>query len=528
MKKVLISDIISEKGLKSLLDAEDIEVDIKTDLNPHELKSIIGNYQGLLVRSQTKVTEDIIKAAKNLLVIGRAGVGIDNIDIKSATEHGIAVINAPDGNTISTTELSFAMIMSMARWLPQAHNDLKQGQWNRKKYVGVELNNKILGIIGIGRIGSGVAKRAKAFNMDVIAYDPFITIEQAEKIGIRIGTVEEVIQQADFITFHTPLTKETKYMIDDKEFKLMKKGVRIINCARGGIIREEALVRALDNGIVDAAAFDVYENEPPMDSPLLKHPRVITTPHLGASTKEAQLNVAIDVAQEVYNYLSDVPFKNAINMPSLPSDILKHVRPFISLAEKLGAFISNIVLGAIRKIEITYSGDIAEQEIDFLTRNIIKGILRQHMGIAEVNDINAEIMAKRRNIEVVDIRSSKTHGFTNLITVKLTTNKEEKYISGTLLNGYGPRFVNFNGSTIDVIPDGHLIITDHIDKPGIIGKFGTILGDSQINIGNMQVGRNKNRGTAIGIFGVDKEVDDSTLNKLAQVENVINTYYMEL
>ena len=234
------------------------------------------------------------------------------------------------------------------------------------------------------------------------------------------------------------------------------------------------------------------------------------------------------MAQEIYNYLSGVPFKNAINMPSLPPDILNHIRPFIVLAEKLGAFISNIINGAIQKIEITYSGDIAEQEIDYLTRNIIKGILRPHMGISEINDVNAEIMAKRRNIEVRDIRSSKTHGFTNLITVRLTTNEEEKYISGTLLNGYGPRFVNFNGSTIDVIPEGHLIITDHIDRPGIIGKFGTILGNSNINIGNMQVGRNKLKGTAIGIFGVDKEVDDSLLDELAKVENVINTYYMEL
>ncbi|HHT51495.1 MAG TPA: phosphoglycerate dehydrogenase [Eubacteriaceae bacterium] len=528
MKRVLVSDNISKTGLKCLLDAEDVEVDIKTDLSPDELKSIIGNYHGLLVRSQTKVTKEIITAAKNLLVIGRAGVGIDNIDLKTATEHGIAVINAPDGNTISTTELSFAMLMSLARWLPQAHGDLKMGQWNRKKYVGVELNNKVLGIIGIGRIGSGMAKRAKAFNMNVIAYDPFITEEQAKKLGIRIGTLEEVIQQSDFITIHTPLTKETKYLLDDDEFNQMKKGVRIINCARGGIIREEALIRALDEGIVEGAALDVFENEPPVDSPIIKHPRIITTPHLGASTKEAQLNVAVDVAQEIYNYLSGVPFKNAINMPSLPPDILNHIRPFIVLAEKLGAFISNIINGAIQKIEITYSGDIAEQEIDYLTRNIIKGILRPHMGISEINDVNAEIMAKRRNIEVRDIRSSKTHGFTNLITVRLTTNEEEKYISGTLLNGYGPRFVNFNGSTIDVIPEGHLIITDHIDRPGIIGKFGTILGNSNINIGNMQVGRNKLKGTAIGIFGVDKEVDDSLLDELAKVENVINTYYMEL
>ncbi|SJZ81915.1 phosphoglycerate dehydrogenase [Garciella nitratireducens] len=528
MIKILVSDPISEVGLKSLLDAEDIQVDIKTDLNSQELKSIIGEYQGLLVRSQTKVTKEIIEAGKHLLVIGRAGVGVDNIDIKAATEHGIAVINAPDGNTISACEHTLAMLLSMSRWIPQAHNDLTQKQWNRKKYVGVELNNKVLGIIGLGRIGLEVAKRAKAFNMILIGYDPFTTEEQAQKNGIQLKSLEEVLRQADFLTVHTPLTKETKYMIDDKQFSLMKKGIRIVNCARGGIIREEALIKALNEGIVEAATIDVFEKEPPLDSPLLDHPKVITTPHLGASTKEAQLNVAIDVAKEVYHYLAGVPYKNAINMPSLPSDILNHLKPYIPLAEKLGTFISSVIMGGIQKVEIIYSGDIIEEEIDYLTRNILKGILRQHMGITEVNDVNADVMAKRRNIEVVEIRSNKTHGFTNLITVKLTTNIEEKSISGTLLNGYGPRFVNFNGSTIDVIPEGHLIITEHIDKPGIIGKFGTLLGNAGINIGTMQVGRNKVGGTAIGIFGVDKEVEDHILDELIKVENVSNTYYVEL
>ncbi len=528
MIKILVSDPISELGLKSLLDTENIQVDIKTDLKPEELKSIIGDYQGLLIRSQTKVTKEIIKAAKDLLVIGRAGVGVDNIDIKSATEHGIAVINAPDGNTISACEHTLAMILSMSRWIPQAHNDLTNKQWNRKKYIGVELNNKVLGIIGLGRIGLEVAKRAKAFNMTIIGFDPFTTDEQAKKNGVQLKPLEEVLKEADFLTVHTPLTRDTKYMIDDKHFGLMKKGIRIVNCARGGIIREDALVKALNEGIVETAAIDVFENEPPLDSPLLAHPKVITTPHLGASTKEAQLNVAIDVAKEVYNYLTGMPYKNAINMPSLPPNILNHLKPYIPLAEKLGTFISTVVIGAIQKVEIIYSGDIAEQEIDYLTRNILKGILRQHMGITEVNDVNADLMAKRRNIEVVDIRSNKTHGFTNLITVKLTTTIEEKSISGTLLNGYGPRFVNFNGSTIDVIPEGRLIITEHIDKPGMIGKFGTILGNAQINIGTMQVGRNKAGGTAIGIFGVDKEVDDDILDDLIQVKNVNKTYYVEL
>lgn len=528
MQKILISDPISKDGLKKLLEADDIQLDIKTDLTPEELKDIIGEYHGLLVRSQTKVTEDIINNAKNLKVIGRAGVGVDNIDIKAATQRGIAVINAPDGNTISTTEHSFAMIMAMARWIPQSHCDLKQGVWNRKKYLGVEVNNKVLGIIGMGRIGSAIAKRAKAFNMEVYAYDPFTTEESAEKIGIKLTNLQELLEQSDFITIHTPLTKDTKYLIGEKEFQLMKKGVRIVNCARGGIIKEEALMEALKDGIVEVAALDVYENEPPLDSPLLALPNVITTPHLGASTKEAQLNVAIDVAQEVYNYLMDEPFKNAINMPSLSSEILHHVKPFIALTEKLGVFISNIISGAIEKIEISYSGDIVEGEMDLLTRNVLKGVLRKHLGFSEVNDVNASILAKGRNIEVVEMRSSKTHGFTNLITVKLITDKEEKSIAGTLLNGYGPRFVNYNGFTVDMIPEGHLIITDHVDTPGIIGKFGTILGDANINIGNMQVGRDRDSGNAIAILGVDREVEPSVLEKLNQVKDINNTYYVEL
>lgn len=528
MKKILISDPISKDGLKKLLEADDIELDINTDLSPEELKNKIGEYHGLLVRSQTKVTEEIIKNAKNLQVIGRAGVGVDNIDINAATERGIAVINAPDGNTISTTEHSFAMIMAMARWIPQAHSDLKEKIWNRKKYVGVEVNNKILGIIGMGRIGTEIAKRAKAFNMKVYAYDPFATKESAEKIGIKLTTFEELLQQSDFITIHTPLTKDTKYLISKDEFQLMKKGVRIANCARGGIIKEEDLIEAINEEIVAVAALDVYENEPPLDSPLLENLNIITTPHLGASTKEAQLNVAIDVSEEVYNYLMDKPFKNTINMPSLTSEVLEHVKPFIALTEKLGVFTSNIISGAIKKIEINYYGDIVEGEMDLLTRNVLKGILRKYLGFSEVNDVNATILAKSRNIEVVEMRSSKAHGFTNLITVKLISDKEERFISGTLLNGYGPRVVNYNGFTVDVIPEGHLIITEHIDVPGIIGKFGTILGDENINIGTMQVSRDSESGNAIAILGVDKEVEDSILEKLNKVKNINNTYYVEL
>lgn len=529
MLKILVSDPISEIGLRKLKEAKDIEIDVKTDLSEEELHRIIGDYQGLLVRSQTKVTEELLDAAIQLKVIGRAGVGVDNINVSAATERGIAVINAPDGNTISTAEYSFASLISMARWVPQAHSDLKQGIWNRKKYMGVELNRKVLGIVGVGRIGTEITKRAKAFNMKVVGYDPYINEDRARQIGLELGTLKDVIKQADFITIHTPLTKETKYLIDDEEFNMMKKGVRIINCARGGIIREEALLRALNAGIVAGAALDVYEEEPPNENPLITHPRVVTTPHLGASTEEAQLNVAIDVAEEVYNYLIDKPFKNTINLPSLSVDTLNHVRPFLQLAEKLGILVANIILGAIEKIEIEFAGDIADQEIDILTRTVQKGILSQHLGgLGVVNDVNAPFLAKERGIEVIESRTSKSHGFTNLMTVKVNTSHDEKYISGTLLNGYGIRVVNLNGFTVDLIPQDNLIIIEHIDQPGIIGKLGSILGDAKVNIATMQVGRNDVGGKAIAILGVDNIVEEVVLDDLRQINGIQNIFKVEL
>lgn len=529
MLKILVSDSISEYGLKKLLDADDVKVDIITNLDQKGLIEIIDDYDGLMVRSNTKVTKEVIDAANNLKVIGRAGVGVDNIDVKAASEKGIVVINAPDGNTISTAEHSFAMLMALARWIPQADHDLKQGLWNRNKFIGVELNGKTLGIIGMGRIGTEVAKRAKAFNMNIVAYDPYITEQRAKVLGVRLGTVEEVVKDADFLTVHTPLTKETQYIIDDEQFAAMKKGVRIINCARGGIIREEALLRALNDGIVDAAALDVYEQEPPQNNSLVNHSNVITTPHLGASTKEAQLNVAIDVAEEVYNYLSGVPYKNTVNLPSLSFENLNHVKPYLSLAEKLGILIANYTDGAIERIEIKFGGDIADKEINVLSRTVLKGILSQHLGSSgQVNDVNAPILAKGRGIDVVESKSSSSYGFINLLTVIVKTKDGEKFVSGTALNGYGARIVNLNGFTVDLIPDGNLILMDHIDQPGIIGKVGSLLGDNRVNIATMQVGRNNVGGQAIAFLRVDSLVDENVLKELEQINGVQNICQVEL
>ncbi len=530
MFKILVSDPISDVGLKTLMEAEDVELDIKTDLSKEELLAAIGEYDGLLVRSQTTVSRDVIAAAKNLKVIGRAGVGVDNIDTKAATELGVVVINAPDGNTISTAEHSFAMLASMARWIPQADKDLKNGVWNRKKYVGVELNNKTLGVIGLGRIGSEVISRAKAFNMNVIGYDPFVTEERAKQLGIETGSVEDVVKNADFLTVHTPLTKDTKNIIDDKEFALMKKGIRIVNCARGGIINEAALLKAIEAGIVAAAAIDVYEEEPPAtDNPLVNHPKVISTPHLGASTEEAQLNVAIDVAAEAYNFLKGVPFKNAINLPSIPADILAHVQPYLELAEKLGKLITNTLTAAIERIEIIYAGDIVDKEVDTLTRTVLKGILSEHIGSAGmVNDVNAPTLAKDRGIEYIDSRSSKSKGYTNLITVKVKTAKEDKEVSGTILDGYGPRIVNVNGFTVDFKLSGNLLLMEHTDQPGIIGDIGKVLGEAKINIATMQVGRNELGGKAVAFLMIDNLADANVLADIKKIKGVANIYQVEL
>ncbi|MED0679582.1 phosphoglycerate dehydrogenase [Aneurinibacillus thermoaerophilus] len=527
MFKVLVSDPLSEFGIQKLLEAEDVQVDRKTGLSEAELIDIIGEYDALLVRSQTKVTAAVIEAGKKLKAIGRAGVGVDNIDLTAATNAGIVVINAPDGNTISTAEHTFAMIMALARRIPPAYKKLVEGEWDRKSFTGVELNKKVLGIIGLGRIGAEVAKRAKAFNMSVIAYDPFLTQERADKLGVKFGTLDDVITQADFITVHTPLTKDTKYLINTKQFEKMKDGVRIINCARGGIISEKALYEAIVSGKVAGAAIDVFEQEPPVDNPLLKLPQVIVTPHLGASTVEAQENVAIDVSEEILHILHDEPFKNAVNLPSIPANVMEKVKPYFELNEKLGSFIAQIAVGGLKEVIITYSGELNDIDTAALTRTTLKGILSYHLGSA-ANYVNAPILAKNRDIHVTEQKSTYSSGFSNLITVTLKTSQEERTVSGTLLNGYGPRIVKIDGYSIDLVPQGHLLLVHHNDRPGAIGRVGTILGDNDVNIATMQVGRRDVGGQAIMLLTVDKEVSPNVLDTLGELNEITSVTQLEL
>jgi D-3-phosphoglycerate dehydrogenase len=522
MFKVLVTDPISDLGLQQLNEADDVVVDKKTGLKEDELAAIIGDYDALLVRSQTKVTDRIMEAGKKLKVIGRAGVGVDNIDLEAATKRGIVVINAPDGNTIATCELTFAMMMSTARQIPQAYKKTVSGEWDRKSFVGVELRAKVLGIIGMGRIGSEVAKRAKVFGMEVIGYDPFLTQDRAEKMGVKLGSVNEIAKQADFITVHTPLTPETRHIIGKAQFAMMKKGVRIINCARGGIVDEVALVDAINQGIVAGAAFDVYEEEPPAaDHPFLNHPQIIVTPHLGASTIEAQENVAIDVSEEVLHILRNEPFKNAVNMPPVPANVLSVLQPYFHLGEKLGRFVGKLTESAVEEIIVNYAGDLSDVDTSPLTRHIVKGILVNHLA-DEVNIVNAMHMAKLREVNIVVQKATAAKTFTNLVTVTLKSKKEEKTVAGTLLSGYGERIVQINQYPVDIAPEGTMLLISHNDKPGIIGRVGTLLGNNQVNIASMQVGRKVIGGSAIMVLTIDKEAPSDVLKELSQLTDLLN------
>lgn len=526
MYKVLITDPLSDQGIEKILQAEDLEVVRKTGLTHDELLLAIEDADALMVRSQTKVTADVIEKANRLKVIARAGVGVDNIDLAAATQKGIIVVNAPDGNTISTAEHTFAMLISLARNIPQAYHSLLQGEWKRKAFVGTELNQKTLSIIGLGRIGSELSKRAKAFRMNVIAYDPYLSDDRAEKLGVKKADLEEAIALGDFITVHTPLTKETRHLIDRNMFTKMKDGVRILNCARGGIIDEQALYEAIKEGKVAGAALDVFESEPPIDHPLLTLPQVIATPHLGASTVEAQENVAIDVSEEVLHILHGEPFKNAVNLPSVPAELQQKLQPYQDLAETLGKFVSQISKGALAQITITYAGEVSEYDVSPLTRTVLKGVLSHYL--SDVNYVNAPHLAKKRGVQIVEQKTMSSHGFTQYIKVEVKTSKEIRSAAGTLLNGFGPRITKINDYPVDVNTHGHLLFIEHQDLPGAIGRVGTLLGSHNINIATMQVGRQMIGGQAIMVLQIDKPLPDKLIESFMQINEIQSLHEVDL
>jgi len=521
MIKVLVSDALSEEGLKVFRESKELTVDVKTDLKPDALKEMIKDYDALVVRSATKVTNEIIQAAKKLKVIGRAGVGLDNVDLEAATQKGIIVMNTPAGNTISTAEHTFSMILSLSRNIPQANASTKKGEWKRSKFMGVEVYGKTLGIVGFGRIGSEVAKRALSFGMKILAYDPFLSAEVAESIGVEIAELKKVLQEADYITVHTPLTDETRHMISDKEFALMKKGVRIINCARGGIIDEAALVKAIKELKVAGAAMDVFENEPlSAENELLKLDNVIITPHLGASTEEAQVNVAVEVAEIVRDALLGRGIRNAANYPCLEAEVCKILNPYINLGEKLGMFAAQLVEGRFQELVINYSGEITKYDLSPVTMALAKGVLEPILK-ETVNFVNAVSLLKERGIKLRESKSAQEGEFVNLVQLEIKTDKEVKKVFGTLSSNKQPRIVKIDDYYLELYPIGEMVFIRNSDKLGLIGSLGTLMGKSGINIAAMTFGRDEQGGKAISVLNVDSQVSQEIQDKIRELENIL-------
>ncbi len=524
--KVLVSDNISSKGVEILRKAG-LDVDVKTGLKPDELKSIIGEYHALIVRSATKATAEIIDAAKNLKVIGRAGSGLDNVDKAAASKCGIVVMNTPGGNTITTAEHTIALMFAVARKIPQANASMAEGKWEKKKFMGAELFNKTLGVIGLGNIGGEVAKRAQGLGMTVIAYDPFLSEEKAKQMGIKKMEIAELIKEADFITTHTPLTAETKNLINAQTIKTMKNGVFIINCARGGIINEKELYDALESGKVAGAALDVFEKEPPENNPLVGHERVVCTPHLGASTQEAQENVAIAVAEQIVDYLVYGTIRNAVNFPSIPADQVAVLQPYINLAEKIGSFASQIFEGGTTEVTIEYRGDASELKSSPVTIAALKGLLTPILE-ETVNFVNAPFIAKERGIEVKETKSSDAGDYQSMIVMRVKSPKKEISVSGTLFSKRDPRIVKIDSFTVEIVPEGSMLFMYNNDKPGVIGNIGNLLGKNNINIARMHFGREAAGGRAISVVNIDSPVSQKILDEIKNLPNILGVKVINL
>jgi D-3-phosphoglycerate dehydrogenase len=515
--RVLIADQLSPAAV-SIFRERGLATDVKVGLAKEELERIIRDYDGLAVRSATKVTEKVIAAASKLRVVGRAGIGVDNIDVKAATAKGIIVMNTPFGNSITTAEHAISLMMALARQIPQADRSTQSGKWEKTKFLGVELYAKTLGVIGCGNIGSIVADRAIGLKMKVIAYDPFLSPERAVELGVEKVELAALLRRADFITLHTPLTDKTRNIIDAGALAKTKKGVRIVNCARGGLVDEQALVDALNSKHVAGAAFDVFVEEPATKNVLFGHPNVICTPHLGASTTEAQENVALQVAEQMSDYLLSGAISNAVNFPSITAEEAPKLKPFIELAEKLGSFAGQLTETGIAKVQITYEGHVAEMKIKALTSAALSGLLRPMLG--DVNVVSAPVVAKERGMVVDEVTRAAQSDYESLITVTVTTERQERSVSGTVYHDGKPRLVDIKGIRVDAEFGKSMIYVTNEDKPGFIGHFAGLLGDARINIATFHLGRNKPGGDAIALVEVDGAVPADVLTKLQALPQV--------
>ena len=525
--KVLVSDALSEKGVE-IMKKSGLEVDVKTKLSPDELLKVIPDYDGLVVRSATKVTEKVIEAARRLKVVGRAGSGLDNVDLAAATKRGIVVMNTPGGNTVTTAEHAMALILSLVRMIPQATASIKSGKWEKNKFMGMELYNKTLGIIGIGQIGSYVTKLAHGAQMQVMAYDPYLSEENAKKMGVELVSLDELYRRSDIISVHVPMTAETKSLINAEAIRKMKDGVRIINCARGGIVNEKDLYDALVKGKVAGAAMDVFEQEPvDPKNPLLTLDTVICTPHIGAATNEAQENVALAIAEQIADYLIRGVVRGAVNIPSVPADLLPKIQPYLVLAERLGAFLSQSHEGGLEQLTIEYRGEVAGLTTAPVTVAALKGLFTPILE-EPVNYVNAPIVAKERGIEIKEIKSAEAGEFTSLVILTVKAGPKKAVVAGTLYNRRDPRIVEIDGLSLEVVPEGYMLMMINDDKPGVIGNIGRLLGDNQVNISRMQLGRERAGGKAISVVGIDSPATPELLGKLKKLPHVLSAKLIKL
>lgn len=517
--KVLVSDNVGEDGIRMFQVAPGIEVDVKTGLEPDALKAIISEYDALVIRSATKVTEELLCAAPRLKVVGRAGIGLDNVDIPAATRRGVVVMNTPTGNVVTTAEHAIAMMLSLTRNIPMGTSSLRQGRWEKKQLQGREIYNKVLGIIGYGKIGAIVADRARGLKMNVMIHDPFVTPEQIQKAGFECVDLDTLYQRADYITVHVPKLKNTIGMINKGAFDKMRPGVMIINCARGGIVAEDALYDALVSEKVAGAALDVFETEPPGSSPLVSHDRVICTPHLGASTKEAQTNVAVAVAQQIIDFLTEGTVINAVNMPSVTGEVLEKIGPYLTLADKMGCLQAQLVKGPIKEVVVEFCGDFKELDLSPVSTAVLKGILTPVVK-DDVNFVNAHVMAQQRGIKVTETSSAESDYYVNQIIVRAITTEMESVVSGTIFGKKDPRIVKIDKFRLEMIPHGHMALIQNIDKPGSIGEIGTTLGRYNINIGRMQVGQEEEGDRNIIFLTTDTSIPDEVVEEMRRLSLV--------
>lgn len=529
MYRVLVADKLAPQGMTILRSVPDLQVDEAVGLKPAELAARIGPYHGLVVRSGSRVTAEVVAAAAALKVIGRAGIGVDNIDVDAATKRGVVVMNTPSGNNVTTAEHAVSMMLALARSIPQATASMKAGKWEKGRFTGSEVFHKTLGIVGVGNIGSLVAERALGLKMRVLAFDPFITAAAAQRMGVELVALDDLLVSADFISIHTPLTPETRGLVNAAAFAKMKKGVRLINCARGGIVDEEALAVAVQEGKVAGAALDVFEKEPPPpDHPLLKLDQVICTPHLGAATDEAQVNVSVAIAQQVAEFLTNGVIRDAVNVPTISPEMLEILGPYLVMAEKLGGLQAQLLTEAPQEVTIEYAGEVTSYDVKPVSVAVLRGLLGRMMEEGFVNYVNAPAIARERGIKVVEAKTSQLKGFSNIMTVTVTTAHGASTVGGAIFGQKIVRLVRINDFFLDADPEGYILMLHNKDVPGVVGAIGMALGEAQINIARLELGREHVGGMAISLFHVDEPIPNAVMDRLRHLPNIVSAQLIRL